>query len=187
MSKAFRTVGVGLFLLAVAGCTHQNTEPQNRVGQTAIAYVRPAAGQKVTGTVLFTQRADGVLVIADIKNLTPGKHGFHVHQNGDLSAPDLSSAGGHFNPTTQPHGGPDSEHHHAGDLGNLNADAAGNAYVQMTAPGLVLVGPEGIAGRSVIIHASADDLKSQPAGNSGARIAGGIIVLQSSQYPTNKP
>ena len=83
-----------------------------------MAELHPTAGNKVSGTVTFTEEADGVRVQANITGLTPGEHGFHVHEFGDCSAPDLASAGGHFNPTNKPHGGPDAAERHVGDMGS---------------------------------------------------------------------
>lgn len=144
---------------------------------TAVAKVQGAGANKdkITGTVTFTQEKEGVHVVADIDGLTPGEHGFHVHEKPDLSAPDLSSAGGHFNPEHHKHGGPESEEHHAGDLGNLTADEKGHAHLDKIFTGLAITGKLGVVGHSVIIHAKADDLKSQPAGESGKRVAGGAI------------
>src|SRR4029077_18526927 len=89
----------------------------------AVANLSAASGSKVTGTVTFTKTGDDVQVVADIQNLKPGKHGLHIHEKGDCSAPDAASAGGHFNPTHQHHGGPTTAERHAGDLGNIEADA----------------------------------------------------------------
>jgi len=133
-------------------------------------------GMNISGTVEFHEQADGVHVMADIKGLTPGMHGFHIHEKGDLSDAKLASAGPHFNPGTHKHGGPDTEMRHAGDLGNLEADAQGNAKLDKTFKGITIKGAtDGIAGRSVIIHEKADDLKTDPSGASGDRIAGGVI------------
>ena len=152
----------------------------------AVAVVKPggaAATQptnnNVTGTVTFTQTGSAVTFVADIDGLEPNtSHGFHIHDKGDLSDPKLAGAGGHFNPTHEMHGGPMSEHHHMGDLGNLTADANGHAHLEGAVPGVTLtVGDLGIIGRSVIIHAKEDDLHSQPAGESGPRVAGGVITL----------
>ncbi len=145
---------------------------------TAIATIHNAKSVKeeITGTVTFTQADKGVRVVADVNGLKPGKHGFHIHQSADLSAPDLKSAGGHFNPGGEKHGGPDAEHHHAGDLGNLVADEKGHATLDRVFEGLSIAGEkDGVIGHSVVIHAGEDDLKSDPAGNSGARIAAGVI------------
>jgi Cu-Zn family superoxide dismutase len=145
------------------------------IGPSKAATTQPT-NNDVTGTVKFTL-ADGKLTfVADIDGLAPNtEHGFHIHEKGDLSAPDLKSAGGHFNPTKEKHGGPETEHHHAGDLGNLKADDKGHAHLEGTVMHASLSGETSIIGRSVIIHAKPDDLKSDPSGNSGARIAGGEI------------
>jgi Cu-Zn family superoxide dismutase len=133
----------------------------------------------VKGTVRFTQLEHGVEIEADIGGLSPGSHGFHIHEFGDCSAADGSSAGGHFNPEGKPHGGPDSAVAHAGDYGNLEADASGHAVLKLVSHRITLdQGPNGVIGRSVIVHGKADDLTSQPAGNAGPRIGCGVIMLQ---------
>src|ERR1700682_185561 len=140
----------------------------------AAAKLESKSGSQVTGTVTFTKTGDDVQVVADIENLKPGKHGFHIHEKGDCSAPDASSAGAHFNPTHQHHGGPSTAEHHAGDLGNLTADATGRVHLEWTGK-LQLNGPDSIVGKSVVFHKKEDDLKTDPAGNSGTRIACGVI------------
>ncbi|HSS46616.1 MAG TPA: superoxide dismutase family protein [Burkholderiales bacterium] len=161
--------------LMVAGCAWM---PGWLSGKTATANLQPTKGNKVGGTVTFTQKGDKVLVVAKVNGLKPGMHGFHVHEKGDCSAADGMSAGGHFNPQGKQHGGPDSADHHAGDLGNLNADSSGNAAYSYEAPGITLdkSAANSIVGRSVIVHANRDDY-TPPAGNSGGRIACGVIVL----------
>lgn len=147
------------------------------VGPSKAATTQPT-NNNVTGTVTFTTEGDHLTFVADIDGLAPNtEHGFHIHDKGDLSDPELKSAGGHFNPTHEHHGGPNTPHHHAGDLGNLTADANGHAHLEGTVEHATLGGPAdtSILGRSVIIHAKPDDEKSDPAGNSGARIAGGVI------------
>jgi Cu-Zn family superoxide dismutase len=148
------------------------------VGPSKSATTQPI-NNNVTGTVTFTVEGDHLKFVADIDGLAPNtKHGFHIHDKGDLSDPDLKSAGGHFNPTKEKHGGPMSEHHHAGDLGNLEADANGHAHLEGTVMHAGLSGETSILNRSVIIHAKPDDEKTDPAGNSGARIAGGVIKAE---------
>jgi superoxide dismutase, Cu-Zn family len=144
---------------------------------SAVAQLSPTAGSFAEGTVKFTQKGDRVEAEADVRGLTPNSaHGFHIHENGDCSAPDASSAGAHFDPTASAHGGPGGEIRHGGDLGNLTADGDGNARGKIGISGVSIdSGPDRIIGRAIILHASPDDLKSQPAGNSGARIACGII------------
>jgi Cu-Zn family superoxide dismutase len=126
---------------------------------------------------MFTQLKGYVLVEGDIKGLTPGKHGFHIHDKGDCSAPDAASAGGHFNPTNQKHGPPNSAKSHMGDLGNISADSSGNAKFKFKDKFIQLTGEHSIVDRSVIVHANLDDEKTQPTGNSGARVACGVIQL----------
>lgn len=145
--------------------------------QSATAILAPTKGNGVSGTVNFTQKGDVVLVEAKINGLKPNAtNGFHVHEKGNCSAPDASSAGGHFNPTAGQHGGPSGGIRHAGDLGNLKSDANGFAQLSEEVSGISLgTDPNSIIGRAVIVHAGADDLKTQPAGNSGARVACGLI------------
>jgi len=95
----------------------------------ATAQLESKSSSQVTGTVTFTKVGDEVQVVADIQNLKPGKHGFHIHEKGDCSAPDAASAGAHFNPTMKHHGGPANLDHHTGDLGNIEADASGKAHL----------------------------------------------------------
>jgi superoxide dismutase, Cu-Zn family len=146
----------------------------------AIAVLYPTAGQKCQGTVRFTQTGDTVKVVADVEGLTPNqKHAFHIHQYGDCSAPDGMSAGGHYNPQGHQHGLPDTEMRHAGDLGNLEANADGKAHLELTVKNIVIEGHNNpIVGRAVIVHAKVDD-GGQPVGNAGARIACGVIGLAS--------
>jgi superoxide dismutase, Cu-Zn family len=140
----------------------------------AIAVLHPASGSQVTGTVTFTKTDDGVQMVADVTGLTPGKHGFHIHEFGDCSTPDATSAGGHFNPTHQHHDGPTGAERHAGDFGNIEADASGKGHLEWKGK-LKFSGEDSIVGRSVVVHEQEDDLKTDPAGNSGARIGCGVI------------
>jgi superoxide dismutase, Cu-Zn family len=141
----------------------------------ATAELQPTEGHSVKGTVSFVQKDGGVEVTAHVTGLTPGKHGFHIHAKGDCSAPDGSSAGGHFNPTNQPHAGPDAEHRHVGDMGNIEANADGVADMSYLDHVMRLNGENSIIGRGVIVHGGADDLTSQPSGNAGPRVACGVI------------
>jgi Cu-Zn family superoxide dismutase len=143
----------------------------------AIAVLHPTKGNKAHGVVTFTQMDGYIQVIGEVKGLTPGKHGFHVHEFGDCSSPDAMSAGGHFNPDKEPHGGPHSEKRHVGDLGNIVADESGTATINFKDKLLALHGPHSIIGRSLIVHVKADDLTSQPVGNAGARAACAVIGI----------
>ena len=150
---------------------------------TATAALAPTKGNQVAGNVTFVQKGDKVLVEARIIGLTPGLHGFHIHEKPDCTAADGMSAGGHFNPRKAPHAGPESAQRHAGDLGNLNADAGGVAVYRAEIRGITLgMGEDSIIGRSVIVHANPDDLRTQPAGNAGARLACGLISKGKDQW-----
>jgi Cu-Zn family superoxide dismutase len=142
----------------------------------AKADINPTQLNKVKGTVYFTQTKEGVLIIAELTDLTPGEHGFHIHEFGDCSTRDASSAGNHFNPTNQKHGSPDSSNRHVGDLGNIYADGSGYAYYQRMDRIISLNGPNSIIGRSVIVHENPDDFTTQPTGNAGLRQGCGRIV-----------
>ena len=149
----------------------------------AVCVLIPTKDSKVSGIVTFTQKDGEVEVTGEITGLTPGKHGFHIHEFGDFSSPDAMSTGGHFNPGHKQHGGPDDENRHAGDFGNITADDSGKATLDLRDKGLSLSGHDSILGRAVIVHEKADDLKSQPSGNAGARIACGIIGVANPKPP----
>jgi Cu-Zn family superoxide dismutase len=141
----------------------------------AVANLSPTKGSSVSGTVTFTKVEGGVKIVADVTGLSPGQHGFHIHEFGDCSAPDATSAGGHFNPHHMLHGAPDAAARHAGDFGNLEADASGKAHYERVDTTISLDGADSIVGHGVIVHEKADDLKTQPTGNAGARVACGVI------------
>lgn len=143
--------------------------------KTAKSVLHPTQGNNVSGTVTFMTQDEGVRVVADLEGLTPGEHGFHIHEFGDCSAPDGSSAGGHFNPTKRKHGGPDSSERHVGDLGNITADSSGKAHYDRVDTVIQLNGEDSIVGHSVVVHAKSDDFVTQPTGDSGGRVACGII------------
>ncbi len=152
-----------------------------------IAIIHPVGGSSVKGSVSFERAEGGVKVSAQVSGLTPNsKHGFHVHEFGDLGSPDATSAGDHFNPDGHQHALPDKDMRHAGDFGNLEADADGNAALELTVPNLRLgPSPHGILGRAVIIHAKEDD-GGQPTGNAGDRIGAGVIGISKDGVPMKK-
>jgi superoxide dismutase, Cu-Zn family len=141
----------------------------------AVATLAPTKGSTVAGHVSFVKVDGGVKVTAHISGLTPGLHGFHIHEFGDCSAADGSSAGGHFNPAGHPHGGPKDAERHAGDLGNIEAGKDGVATLDVVDAAMTLEGSSGILGGGVIVHEKADDLKTQPTGNAGGRLSCGVI------------
>lgn len=149
----------------------------------AFAVLKPTQGSTVKGRVEFKAARGGVLVTGRIEGLTPGTHGFHVHEKGDCSAPDGASAGGHFNPATKPHAAREAAARHAGDLGNVEADAQGVAEVKFVDVQLQLSGPESILGKGVIVHEKADDFTTQPTGNAGGRKACGVVEAAAAEKP----
>ena len=166
-----------LFLFVVMTARAQMTHgSHSEVGPTkAIAVLNPTKGSSVSGAVTFEKTDKGVRVVAKISGLTSGRHGFHIHEYGDCSADNGISAGGHFNPGGMPHSGPMMEKRHVGDMGNLEADKDGNASLDYVDPMITLTGPHAVIGYGVIVHEKEDDLKSQPTGDAGGRLACGVI------------
>ncbi|MCC7546568.1 MAG: superoxide dismutase family protein [Burkholderiales bacterium] len=164
--------------ITLVGCTGVNLR-----SPTANAKLVPTKGSHVSGTVTFTQEGEQVLVEARITGLSPGLHGFHVHERGNCTAPDASSAGPHFNPHSAAHGGPESERRHAGDLGNIEAGADGVAVLRRQVTGISLgTDVDSIIGRAVIVHERPDDLASQPAGDAGTRLACGLVSKSADKW-----
>lgn len=141
----------------------------------AVAIVSALGSSGVTGRVVFTKASVGVKVSVSLAGLKEGEHGFHVHEFGDCTAPDGTSAGAHFNPGAEPHAGPHDAQRHTGDLGNVRAGPDGLVNADYVDSKLAFEGPNSILGRAVIVHANADDLKTQPTGNAGGRLACGVI------------
>ena len=145
-----------------------------------VASLQPTRGNSATGTVFFTQEGGDVVLRGRISGLKPNQeHGFHIHEKGDCSSDDAMSAGGHLNPDAKRHGPPTGEHH-AGDVPSIKADANGVATVRARIAGTLLGSGAGdIAGKALVVHAMPDDYTTQPTGNSGARIACGVIGVAS--------
>lgn len=169
IEKQVRLIALAVALPLVLGAC-----AQGRSGSGVAAALRPTQGQAANGTVQFESVGGQVMMSAHITGLKPNaEHGFHVHEKGDCSAPDGTSAGGHYNPGTRPHGAQTADHH-AGDMPNLKSDAQGRAEQRVALPGIASAAE--LVGRSVIVHALPDDYRTQPTGNSGARIACGVIA-----------
>jgi Cu-Zn family superoxide dismutase len=179
MKKTISVLLIPAFLALMVACSAGYAADMGGAGkiEKAVAVLHPTEGNHVTGIVTFVHQSGKVHVSADVKGLTPGKHGFHIHAWGDCSAPDGTSAGGHFNPEGKQHGAPTDVNRHVGDLGNIEADSSGEAHLEWTDPILSFTGPHSIIGRAVIVHAGEDDLKSQPTGNAGSRVACGVIGI----------
>lgn len=201
MSKTFRTTGLmaGIATLALAACTtmpagesaapasaERRVDPAPHTGvlatestvREASVNLVPASGSLVSGQLMLRPMGDGVHLTGEIGGLPRNStHAIHIHEKGDCSAADASSAGGHFNPTNEPHGRVGTATHHAGDMNNILADASGVAKVDVHAQGVVLGGgaANDAIGRAVVVHAQADDYTSQPSGDAGARVACGVI------------
>lgn len=178
--------------LALAGCAgtgeHRTGSPVAASAEAsgsgsssvaaATANLAAASGSLVSGQLKLVPMGDGVHVTGEIGGLAPNStHAFHIHEKGDCSAVDASSAGGHFNPAAKPHGRMTNPQHHAGDNDNLVANAEGVATVNAHFSGVVLGGggANDVVGKAVVVHADPDDYTSQPAGNAGSRIACGVI------------
>ncbi|MFD2531492.1 superoxide dismutase family protein [Gracilimonas halophila] len=167
------------FLMIAAGCT-QTTENNMVETETSfnhselVATVMPVGDSDVSGSVTFTDTENGVAVSGNFEGLTPGNHGFHIHEFGDCRADDGTSAGGHFNPGGNDHGAPTDMERHMGDLGNLEVGEDGSGTLEYTDSNVSL---EQILGRGIIIHAGEDDLESQPTGAAGSRVACGVIGI----------
>jgi Cu-Zn family superoxide dismutase len=183
-----RNMFLGCCVLAMTvagGCMRQEpaeTAAKEEVVTKAIAVLHPTAGNQAHGTVTFTREGLAMRVVAHVEGLAPGKHGFHVHQFGDCSAPDGTSAGGHFNPDNTAHGSPAGRPRHVGDLGNIEADASGVAHLELVDSLMTFSGPHSIIGRGLIVHAGEDDLTSQPTGAAGARVACGVIGIAKEEF-----
>ena len=184
MGKRIHVAIAGICALLVTGCAsnraqEKETASTRPVGQKdrplAVAVLSPKSGSEVKGQVTFMEETQGVRVTANITGLKPGKHGFHIHEKGDCSAADGTSAGGHWNPTGMKHGGPTSGEHHLGDLGNVTANEEGVARFERVYPFLSFKGQNSFLGKAVIVHEKADDLQSQPTGDAGGRLACGVI------------
>jgi Cu-Zn family superoxide dismutase len=153
--------------------------PEPAPSASASVQLAATQGHEVTGTLMLAPMGAGVHFTGTLKGLPPnGEFGFHVHEKGDCSAPDASSAGGHFNPAGVAHGNPQEGPHHAGDMLNAKSDAQGMAEINAHVDGLTLGdgGGNDVIGKSVVVHEKADDYKTQPSGNSGARVACGVIT-----------
>lgn len=154
--------------------------PTTSTAKQAIAVLASASASRVSGSVTLVPMGKGLHLTGEVGGLPANStHAFHIHEKGDCSAADASSAGPHFNPFNAAHGKAGSGAHHAGDMNNLSADAEGVAKINVHLEGVALGGGaiNDVAGRALIVHAAADDYASQPAGNAGARVACGIIKV----------
>lgn len=174
-----------LLATIVAGCATPEPPAASAAARAAasapaaVAELKPTQGNTVSGTVRFEQQGKKVIVSADVAGLRANaEFGFHVHEKGDCSAADGMSAGAHFNPGGKPHGHYEQGERHAGDLPSLRSDANGRARQRWESDALAVgAGEASVIGRSVIVHRDPDDYKTQPTGNSGPRLACGVIAV----------
>ena len=150
--------------------------PKAKPAKPVTVKLADAKGKSI-GTATLSADPKGVKITLDVKGLEAGDHAIHVHETAKCDAPDFKSAGGHFNPEHKKHGMDNAEGPHAGDMPNFTVDAKGASKASVVAPNVTLdEGPHGVlAGTALVIHAKADDMKTDPAGAAGDRIACGII------------
>lgn len=184
LAAAFTAGLLGL----VSGCEQrlaqaQEEEPERGEVAAAMAVTRavcvlmPIGESQVSGEIEFLKNGDEVRVTGEVRGLAPGKHGFHVHQYGDLTDREAGkSAGDHYNPTGKPHARPEERPRHVGDLGNIVANEEGVATIEITDPVIRLNGAHSIIGRGLVVHAGADEF-TQPSGDAGDRVALGVIGI----------
>ncbi len=170
-------VGVSIALVSCDATQKKGTT--STLSKQATASIGSASGSDVTGTAIFKQSGDSIALTVEIQNAAPGVHAVHIHKSGDCSAPDGTSAGGHWNPTDVPHGKWGEGEFHLGDIGNMTVGEDGTGKIELTADQWEMgTGSiRDIVGKGIIVHAGADDLTSQPSGAAGARIGCGAIVL----------
>ncbi len=183
-----KTLLTTLLLFIIIGCAENEMESQHNQNNQSPAHdelivvVHPTEGNEVSGVVRFLNEEGGVRVLAEVHGLDPNSlHGFHIHEFGDCTAPDGTSAGGHFAPHDNPHAGPTDSPRHVGDLGNLAADEDGIAELNFLDTVISFEGVNNILGRGVVVHATEDDLVSQPTGDAGARLGCGVIGVAQTQ------
>ena len=188
----FRTIAL-IAAVGLAACAHPAARPPVPVQAPVMAPPPPPAApvpytsatavlhdlaDRQVGTVTFTDTHSGLLISGDVSSIGLGVHGIHLHAVGRCEPP-FTSAGGHFNPTDRAHGFENPHGAHLGDLPNINTPPSGRYRFQYLVPGLTLRGPKGLLdadGASVVIHSEGDDYTTDPAGDSGGRIACGVIV-----------
>jgi Cu-Zn family superoxide dismutase len=147
----------------------------------AVADLMAKSGSHLTGEADFVEEDNGMIAFhVNVENVSPGLHAVHIHENGDCSAEDASSAGGHWNPTHEKHGRWGIKPFHLGDIGNIDVGQDGKGTLSMSTDlwSLADKGDRSVIGKSIVVHAGPDDFKSQPAGNAGARIGCGVIHLE---------
>ena len=177
MRKLSLIAVAAVFLLFVLTRVHPRASAEETAAASAHATLQ-SEDPGVSGSVTITKEAGGVKIVADVSGVkTDGKHGFHIHENGQCEHSDhFKSAGGHFNPAHVDHACPPTDPRHAGDLGNIEI-TGGKGHLELTSTQLSLDGPNTVVGKAFILHAAADDCKTQPTGNAGDRLACGVVTM----------
>jgi Cu-Zn family superoxide dismutase len=183
---AVALASLALIAVAVAPATRAKDKAKEKAGNAPATQTMPAghasaaiegrSGSTLSGTAEFMSHGGMTMITVEVKGAPPGVHAVHIHEKGDCSAPDGSSAGGHFNPGSHQHGSPDAPEHHAGDLGNMTVGEDGTGSLMIHSGDLTIApGPNSVVGRAIIIHEKSDDFVTQPTGNAGGRIGCGVI------------
>ena len=172
-------IGISILLVGCERAPQQAGMLPSADAKQAHAMIDSLSDSGVTGIAVFTQNGDQITFTAEIQGASPGLHAIHIHAYGDCSAPDGTSAGGHWNPTDVAHGKWGEGEFHLGDIGNISVGEDGTGSITLTTD-LWEIGTGSdidVVGKGMIVHADADDFVSQPSGNAGARIGCGVIVL----------
>ena len=183
MKMTHGLIGVAV-AMAVAGGVHHSTAAQTQTmpagkGQAkkAVAIIESRSDSRVTGKATFHESKGRVTLKISIEGAEPGTHAVHLHEKGDCTAPDATSAGGHWNPTSENHGKWVVAPFHRGDIGNIEVGANGKGTFSLTTDLWTIGGPaeSDVIGKGIIIHAKADDFTTQPTGNAGGRVGCGVV------------
>jgi len=182
MTNKHGIVLIALVGLVAAGCGGGTEEAEDssqsaRTIRRGIAYIDPKSGSELTGKALFLNEPGQVALQIDIENAPPGELAVHIHETGDCSAPDGTSAGSHWNPTDEAHGKWEDGAFHLGDIGNVVIGDDGTGAITMTTGRWSMGTGEvnDVLGKAIIVHEQADDFNTQPTGAAGKRIGCGVI------------
>ena len=176
-------LGVAAALVAGANCAAASKSQGKATGKDtdrkAVATIASKSDSHLTGKAVFHQAHGKVTLTVTLEGAEPGTHAVHLHEKGDCSAADGSSAGGHWNPTADEHGKWGTAHFHRGDIGNVEVGANGKGTLTLAADGWSVGGDAAtdVVGKAVIVHAKADDFTTQPTGNAGGRVGCGVVEM----------